>query len=73
VQHQAAVERAERASLDARAEKPGEIVQLLVDRGARLDQRDKVYQGTPLGWAEHGGRNNVAAYLLSRGTGPKVD
>jgi hypothetical protein len=24
----------------------------LVERGARLDIRDKVYGGTPLGWAE---------------------
>jgi ankyrin repeat protein len=49
------------------------VMQLLVDRGARLDRRDKVYQGTPLGWAKHGGRNEVAAYLRSRETGPKVD
>jgi ankyrin repeat protein len=49
------------------------VVQLLVDRGARLDRRDKVHQGTPLGWAEHGSRNEVAAYLRSRGAGPKVD
>jgi ankyrin repeat protein len=48
-------------------------VQLLVDRGARLDRRDKVHQGTPLGWAEHGGRNEVAAYLRSHATGPTVD
>ncbi|HSY20708.1 MAG TPA: ankyrin repeat domain-containing protein [Polyangiaceae bacterium] len=48
-------------------------VQLLVDRGARLDQRDKVYHGSPLGWAEHGGRAEVAAFLRSRRTGPKID
>jgi hypothetical protein len=31
------------------------LVRLLVERGARLDIRDKVWQGTPLGWALHGG------------------
>jgi hypothetical protein len=28
-------------------------VKLLVDAGAKLDMKDKVYQGTPLGWAEY--------------------
>ena len=31
------------------------IVRLLVKRGARLDIRDTIWQGTPLGWALHGG------------------
>jgi hypothetical protein len=43
------------------------VVRLLVDRGARLDVADTIYEGTPLGWAEHGGRSEVAAYLRSRG------
>jgi ankyrin repeat protein len=33
----------------------GAVVRLLVERGARLDIRDTVWQGTPLGWALHGG------------------
>jgi hypothetical protein len=44
------------------------VVRLLVERGARLDIRDTVYEGTPLGWAEYGGRAEIAAYLRSRGT-----
>jgi ankyrin repeat protein len=43
-----------------------EVVRLLVERGARLDIRDKVYQGTPLGWAIHGGRTAIAEYLRAR-------
>lgn len=31
------------------------VVRLLVDRGAKLDIRDTVLQGTPLGWALYGG------------------
>src|SRR5205823_11445203 len=30
------------------------VVRLLVERGARLDMRDTVWHGTPLGWARHG-------------------
>lgn len=44
-----------------------EVVRLLVERGARLDIRDTLYQGTPLGWAEYGGRAGIAAWLRSRG------
>ena len=43
------------------------IVELLVRRGARLDVRDRVYDGTPLAWAEYGGRTEIAAYLAERG------
>jgi hypothetical protein len=42
-------------------------VRLLVERGALLGQRDKIYHGTPLGWAIHGGQTAVAEYL--RGVG----
>jgi hypothetical protein len=42
------------------------VVRLLVERGARLDIKDTIYQGTPLRWAEHGGRQEVADYLRSR-------
>lgn len=41
------------------------VVRLLVERGARLDIRDKIYKGTPLGWAEYGNKDAIAAYLRS--------
>ncbi len=44
-----------------------EVVRLLVERGARLDVRDTLYQGTPLDWAVHGGRTAIAEYLRGRG------
>ncbi len=44
-----------------------ETVRLLAERGARLDIRDKLWDATPLGWAIHGGRNDVEAWLRSRG------
>jgi len=40
-----------------------ETVELLVNRGARLDIRDTSFQATPLGWAEHGGRTAIVEYL----------
>ncbi len=43
-----------------------DTVRLLVERGARLDLRDKVYSGTPLGWANYGGRTEIAAFLRER-------
>jgi ankyrin repeat protein len=43
------------------------VVELLVERGARLDIRDTIYQGTPLGWAEYGGRTEIAEWLRARG------
>ena len=42
------------------------IVRLLVERGASLDIKDTIYQGTPLGWAEYGGRTAIAEYLRAR-------
>ena len=44
-----------------------DVVRTLVEHGARLDIRDTLWQGTPLGWAEHGGKTEVAAYLRSLG------
>ena len=32
------------------------VVRLLVERGARLDIRDTIHHGTPLGWAQYGGQ-----------------
>ncbi len=40
-----------------------QAVRVLVERGARLDIADTIYQGTPLGWAEYGGRTEIAEYL----------
>jgi ankyrin repeat protein len=40
-----------------------DTVRLLVERGARLDLRDTIHHGTPLGWAEFGHRTQIAAYL----------
>jgi ankyrin repeat protein len=42
-----------------------DVVRLLVERGARLDLRDKIYKSTPLGWAEYGKKDKIAAYLRS--------
>jgi len=42
-----------------------DVVRLLVERGARLDIEDTVYQGTPLDWAVYGGRTEIAEYLRS--------
>ena len=39
------------------------VVRLLVERGARLDIKDTIYQGTALGWASYGGRTEIANYL----------
>lgn len=44
-----------------------DVVRLLVERGARLDIEDIHYKATPLGWAEHGGQTEIAAYLRARG------
>ncbi len=43
------------------------IVRLLVERGARLDVRDTIYDGTPLGWAQYGNQPEIAAYLRAHG------
>jgi ankyrin repeat protein len=46
------------------------VVRLLVARGARLDIRDTIWHGTPLGWALHGGgaaRDKMAACVRSLG------
>jgi ankyrin repeat protein len=43
------------------------VVQLLVERGARLDIKDTIYQGTPLGWAMYAGQTEIEAYLRAQG------
>ena len=40
-----------------------DVVRLLVERGARLDMRDTVHDGTPLDWADYGKRTAIAEYL----------
>jgi ankyrin repeat protein len=42
------------------------VVRLLVERGANLNIKDTIHQSTPLGWAEHGGCADIAAYLRSQ-------
>jgi ankyrin repeat protein len=46
------------------------VVRLLVGRGSRLDIRDTIWQGTPLGWALYGGgkaQAKMAEFLRSLG------
>jgi len=42
------------------------VVKLLVERGARLDIKDVIWQGTPADWARHEGRTAVETYLRER-------
>jgi len=39
-----------------------------VERNARLDLKDTIWQGVPAGWAEHGGHPGLAAYLRAQET-----
>lgn len=51
-----------------------DAVETLVQAGARLDIRDKIYNGTPLQWAEHDrddGANAIADYLRARQAGSR--
>jgi len=43
-----------------------ELVRLLVERGARLDSKDLLWQGTPADWAGHEGRTEIEAYLRTK-------
>ena len=43
-----------------------ELVRLLVERGARLDLKDILWQATPADWARHGGRTEIEAYLRAQ-------
>lgn len=43
-----------------------EVVQLLVEGGARLDIRDTLYQGTPHDWAVHARHREIAEDLRSK-------
>ncbi len=44
-----------------------DVVRLLVERGARLDIKDTIYEGTPLGWAEYCREAGIADYLRAQG------
>jgi L-fuconolactonase len=55
------------ASTDAAGAGHKAVVRLLIERGARLDIQDTVWQGTPHGWAVHGGQAQVAEYLRALG------
>lgn len=44
----------------------GPVVRLLAERGAQLEIRDLVYDGTPLDWAVYGERTEIADYLRGR-------
>ncbi|MGE3176951.1 MAG: ankyrin repeat domain-containing protein [Vicinamibacterales bacterium] len=46
-----------------------ETVRLLLATGARLDRRDRRWNGTPAEWAEHRGRADVAALLRAAAGG----
>jgi hypothetical protein len=43
------------------------VVRLLVERGAGLDIKDTIYQGTPLGWAMYAGQTEIEKYLRAHG------
>lgn len=40
-----------------------ETVRVLVEHGARTDIEDKIWHGTPLGWARHAGKSEVERFL----------
>lgn len=42
-----------------------EMLKLLVERGARPESRDKLWNDTPLGWAVHNNRSKAEKYLRS--------
>jgi ankyrin repeat protein len=42
-----------------------DMVKLLIELGADPNLRDRSYNATPLGWAEHNGQREVAEYLLA--------
>jgi len=40
-----------------------QLVHLLVERGARLDQKDILWHATPAAWAQYAGHTEIAQYL----------
>ena len=47
------------------------VVRLLIERGARSDLKDTLWQGTPADWARHEGRAAIEAFLRSEQTHSK--
>jgi hypothetical protein len=45
----------------------GDVVRLLVKRGARTDIKDSIYSGTPLAWADYCERPAIAEWLRANG------
>jgi hypothetical protein len=45
-----------------------ELVQLLLEHGARLDLKDILWQATPADWAKHQGHLELEAYLRAQAT-----
>jgi ankyrin repeat protein len=43
-----------------------DAVKVLVEAGSDLSTKDRVYNGTPLEWAEYLQRTEIAAYLRER-------
>jgi ankyrin repeat protein len=43
------------------------MTELLIARGAKLDTKDTIFKGTPLGWAEYCEKPDIAAYLRAHG------
>jgi hypothetical protein len=43
-----------------------QLVRHLVERGARVDLKDILWQGTPADWAEHAGNTELEAYLRAQ-------
>jgi hypothetical protein len=46
-----------------------EVVRLLVERDARLDMKDILWQATPADWARHAGKSAIEAYLRAQDKG----
>lgn len=47
-----------------------EAVEVLVEAGADRSSKDRLYQGTPLDWAQHLDRAEIAAYLRQKANPP---
>jgi ankyrin repeat protein len=47
----------------------GEVVRLLVERGARLDLKDTLWHAIAADWAKHGNRTAIEVYLRAQETG----
>jgi hypothetical protein len=48
------------------------VVRLLVERGAKLNVKDTLWQGTPADWARHEGRSAIDVFLRSKETQSKM-